>query len=93
MDERLYSLESCQTHRFFEIWTKKESQIKWEGMGLAKPLPSFSVLDPNELENVEYHNVFQNSEAVCHVCTTKGEDPIVKVINTVFLMSDIKLIP
>ena len=32
--------------RFYEIWTKKESYIKYTGQGLQKDLTSFSVLAP-----------------------------------------------
>jgi len=31
--------------RFYEIWTAKESFIKYTGEGFSRPLPSFSVLD------------------------------------------------
>ena len=47
-DEVAYIQRNQQPHCFYEIWTKKESRIKWEGKGLSKPLPSFSVLEPME---------------------------------------------
>ena len=37
--------DDLMTLRFYEIWTKKESRIKWEGKGLSIPLPSKNVLD------------------------------------------------
>ena len=36
--------------RFFEIWTKKESYLKFLGTGINRPLNSFSVLQPLEAE-------------------------------------------
>ena len=34
--------------RFFELWTKKESYLKYQGTGISRPLSSFSVLQPLE---------------------------------------------
>ncbi len=46
--EQRFLKESAPNHRqrFFEIWTKKESFLKYLGIGLKKDLRSFSVLDP-----------------------------------------------
>jgi len=46
-DELVYVVsadDSLLAQRFYEIWTKKESRIKWEGRGLSKSLPGFSCL-------------------------------------------------
>ena len=40
-DETECIMEDDQLQRFYEIWTKKESQIKWEGKGLSKPRVCF----------------------------------------------------
>ena len=85
-DEAGYIYKAQQSHRFYEIWTKKESRIKWEGKGLSKPLPSFSVFDPIECKHLAYHEVFCNDEAICHVCSTQREKPSVRVIHTAELL-------
>ena len=40
----VFRSEDNQPRRFFEIWTKKESNLKYWGTGLGKSLSSFSVL-------------------------------------------------
>lgn len=42
--EQAYIQGSCQ--RFYEIWTGKESYLKYMGTGLSGDMRSFSVLDP-----------------------------------------------
>ena len=43
-----------EPHRFYEIWTKKESYLKYTGRGLQKDLRSFSVLAPEP--GIRYQN-------------------------------------
>ena len=43
-DEVQY-ISVCPTQRFFEIWCKKESYIKYTGEGFSRPFSSFSVFD------------------------------------------------
>ena len=81
-DETAYIMDGHKIIRFYEVWTKKESRIKWEGMGLHKPLPSFSVFKLNSQEQIAYHNVFQDNEAICHVCSTNQRPPVVSIIGT-----------
>jgi len=90
IDEVAYIMKSQQTIRFFEIWTKKESRIKWEGKGLLKLLSSFSVLDPSELEIFDYYSLFQNNEVICHACSTTKESPIIRIMDTVTVMQIVK---
>jgi 4'-phosphopantetheinyl transferase len=94
-NELAYVLSSSNDlwiQRFFEIWTKKESRIKWEGKGLSKDLPTFSVLDSSKTSQVFYHQVYKNETTVCHVCSNKQEAPTVKIINTNTLLKQINLL-
>ena len=88
-DETDYILVDDHTRRFYEVWTKKESRIKWEGKGLHKPLPSFSVFESTEQDRLTYHEVFQNDEAICHVCSTKQTPPSIKVIDVATFIKSI----
>ena len=72
--------------RFYEIWTKKESRMKWEGMGLAKPLSAFSVFDTMELEHISYHKILQNDEAICHVCSVNRHAPPIRMVEITDLL-------
>lgn len=85
-DETAYIMESNHTLRFYEIWTKKESYIKKEGKGLYKPLTSFSVFDLSNNERLMYHEIFNNNDAICCVCSAEHETPTSKVIDTFTLL-------
>ncbi|MDR0841851.1 MAG: 4'-phosphopantetheinyl transferase superfamily protein [Acidobacteriota bacterium] len=67
--------------RFFQIWTMKESRVKWEGRGMSRPLSSFSVLDPGERAAVAYHQILFDGVAVCHVCTSRRDRPCCKTMD------------
>jgi len=47
-DELIYIREDAnqRTERFYEIWTKKESCLKYTGEGLKRNMRSFSTLAP-----------------------------------------------
>jgi len=78
--------------RFFEVWTKKESRIKWEGKGLTKPLNSFSTLDSAEQTGVFYHCIYSDTEAIGYVCSNKKEKPTIKITDTNTLLQHIETI-
>ena len=86
-DETAYIMGDESKQRFYEVWTKKESRIKWEGLGLSKSLPSFSVFEKNE--QLIYHKALQNDEVICHVCSAKDEMPTIRVMDTTAFMQSI----
>lgn len=55
--------------RFFELWTKKESYLKYLGTGLKKDLRSFSVLQPDS--GVRFHSCMLTDEYCLSLCTTE----------------------
>ena len=85
-DEAAYIKNNRQLYRFFEVWTKKESRVKWDGKGLSIPLSSFSVFDPLELKVLTYHAVIHTNEVICHACSSKRERPQVRTIDTATLI-------
>jgi 4'-phosphopantetheinyl transferase len=95
-DEKAYVSSArsnlLRNQRFFEVWTKKESRIKWEGKGLSKSLPTFNVLDTSDLQTVFYHCVYHNEEVICHVCSDKKETPSIRVIDTNTLLQQASLL-
>lgn len=72
-DERAYVLEKAQqkVQRFYEIWTKKESCLKYTGRGLRTDLGSFSVLDPEWSVRCQYRPL-DGGYSLC-LCTTERE--------------------
>ncbi|HWT76565.1 MAG TPA: 4'-phosphopantetheinyl transferase superfamily protein [Mobilitalea sp.] len=54
---------AAQTDYFFDLWTLKESYIKWKGKGLYMPLNSFTIKERN---GKFYVNSFENDEIKFH---------------------------
>ena len=88
-EETVYILSGDQIIRFFEVWTKKESRIKWEGKGLHTLLSSFDVFDNKELEQITYHRVLKNDDAIGHTCSALTELPTTTVMDTMKFISNI----
>ena len=74
----VFSDEELSNKRFYEIWTRKESYIKYLGKGLAVPLNSFCVFD-GKLNN--HFNTFEIDN--CFVSTfikdEKQSYPIIRI--------------
>ena len=68
-DEQAYVQEDPQ--RFYEVWTKKESYVKYTGQGLGQDLSAFSTLTPEE--GIHYfHWVLEGGYHLC-LCTKDPE--------------------
>ena len=55
--------------RFYEIWTMKESYVKWEGRGMSTSFDSFSVLDIMRQDDMFFHSLDVRTDASCSVCS------------------------
>ena len=67
----VFEKESCRDQRFFEIWTGKESYLKYLGTGLGRTLPSFSVLSPEP--GIRFHRRKLPDGSLLCLCTTEDE--------------------
>jgi len=57
-----------QDEAFFNIWTMKESYLKWEGKGLVGALDSFSVFEIMRKGRPVFHRVDVRHGVCCHAC-------------------------
>lgn len=73
LQEQQYVLEAEENrqNRFFEIWTGKESYLKYLGTGLHRKLSSFSVLQPEG--GVKIHYRMLSGECSLSLCCRDGE--------------------
>lgn len=65
-----------QLRAFYRIWTRKEAYIKREGRGFQIPLGLIDVLSP--IDNTCFHLIFENKEALCHVCSCESISPTIE---------------
>lgn len=68
-DEQAYAVGNIQ--HFYEIWTKKESYLKYTGRGLRKALSSFSVLAPEP--GIRYLYRMLEGEYSLALCTEEND--------------------
>ncbi|NLL46701.1 MAG: 4'-phosphopantetheinyl transferase superfamily protein [Clostridiales bacterium] len=69
--EEIGHLEACEyaPETFFEIWTAKESYVKFTGKGLPQGLDTFSVMAP--IERAEFRHIpFEDGYSMC-ICAEK----------------------
>ncbi|MCL2592691.1 MAG: 4'-phosphopantetheinyl transferase superfamily protein [Defluviitaleaceae bacterium] len=88
-DEIAYIDTTEDVFRFYEVWTKKESFIKFKGKGLHMPLSSFSVINSESSLSANFHKVFQSHVAVGYVCSPMDTPPNVYKIDIYELLQNI----
>jgi len=62
-------VNSCETNQkrfFFEVWTKKEAYLKWQGTGI--------VSDLDEIDTGQFDELFHSYTIDDYICTLCSED-------------------
>ncbi len=59
LDEKEYILSAKENknYRFTEIWTKKESYLKWLGTGIEIPIKKFSIFEIQKINNIKIETI------------------------------------
>lgn len=70
-----------QAFRFFEIWTKKESYLKYQGTGIDRALNSFSVL---QLTDVSFYTQ-SLEDAVLTLCARDTDCRMLRITSRMLL--------
>lgn len=70
---------SCSEDRFFQVWTAKESYLKYLGIGLRKPLNSFSVVPDGRELGVRLDSSF--SDGYCMTLCTDDRQTAVTYLH------------
>jgi len=78
-----------QSNRFTEMWTRKESYVKYRGVGIGYGLKSFviepiscNILDEKLQEKVYLHSLKFDKEYYVAKCSTNDTELEVKIVNT-----------
>ena len=74
---RYFTIDECayiggNLSRFYEIWTKRESYLKFTGKGLKKSLGSFSTILPDS--GIRYRHRYLDGGYSLSLCTTEKND-------------------
>lgn len=72
---------SIQQKRFYEIWCKKESRVKWEGKGFSTPLNSFCTVNKNANESIHFYNIIEEPEVLGCLCYEGNVAPCIKKVH------------
>ncbi|MBQ8638624.1 MAG: 4'-phosphopantetheinyl transferase superfamily protein [Lachnospiraceae bacterium] len=78
-DEQEYILNGAdarRSQRFYQIWTAKESYLKYVGTGLSRPLNSFSVLADEKKLGVRFDTCIWEKEYCMTLCSTEEKSTI-----------------
>lgn len=84
--EYLFRQEDGRKLRFYEIWTRKESWLKYLGTGIRKPLNSFSVFSP---ELPPFFTHMPDDHHFLTLCTT-ASDCRIHILTTEELLQERK---
>lgn len=72
---------------FYNIWTMKESYVKYIGKGLSIPFNTFNI--QNKADDIILHRLHFLENVICHVCTQSIKKPIINQLSVNSLLRDV----